>query len=197
MLRVISGIAKGHNLKAPKGNKVRPTEDRIKESLFNIIGNIKSDSIILDAFGGSGSIGIEFLSRGAKKSYFVDNYQDSISAIKENLNHTKLIDNAEIIKSDVFVAFKRFSNKKLQFDYIYLDPPFNKDGLLDRVFEAINKDNILNENGIIIVEHEKNLNLSDETYGFNRIDHRSYGSKCIDFYKEKIEEAQDEGSLPR
>lgn len=197
MLRVISGKAKGHKLKAPKGDKVRPTEDRIKESIFNIIGNIKSDSIILDAFGGSGSIGIEFLSRGAKRSYFVDNYKDSISAIKENLNHTKFLDNAEIIKSDVFIAFKKFSNKNLQFDYIYLDPPFNKDNLIDKVLESIKKEKILNENGIIIVEHEKNLNLLDEIYGFNRVDHRSYGSKCVDFYKEKVEEVTDEGSLSR
>lgn len=196
-MRVISGLAKGHKLKAPKGNTVRPTEDRIKESLFNILGNIKTDSQVLDAFGGSGSIGIEFLSRGAHKSYFVDNYQDSISAIKDNLNHTKLLDSAEIIKSDIFIALNKFKSKKIKFDYIYLDPPFNREGLVDKVFKSIDELQLLNKNGLIIVEHEKDLALIDKMYGFKRVDNRSYGSKCIDFYKEDIEEDLDEGSISR
>lgn len=194
-MRVISGLAKGHKLKAPKGNAVRPTEDRIKESLFNIIGNIKSDTVVLDAFGGSGSIGIEFLSRGAKKSYFVDNYKESISAIEDNLKHTKLLENAEIIKTDIFIALKKFKSKKIKFDYIYLDPPFNREGLIDKVFKSIDKLEVLNENGIIIVEHESKLSLLDKLHGFKKIDHRSYGSKSIDFYRENIEEAPNESSL--
>lgn len=196
-MRVISGLAKGHKLKIPKGNKVRPTEDRIKESLFNIIGNVKSDSLVLDAFGGSGSIGIEFLSRGAKKSYFVDNYYESISTIKENLKHTKLLEGAEIIKSDVFLAFKRFSKKGLKFNYIYIDPPFNQKGLVEKVVKSIDDENILAENGILIVEHEKELDLENLIYKFERVDSRNYGSKCIDFYKKNIEEVSNESSLPR
>lgn len=196
-MRVISGVAKGHKLKAPKGSKVRPTEDRIKESLFNIIRNIKSDSIVLDAFGGSGSIGIEFLSRGADKVYFVDNSYDSTAIIQENLNHTKLLDSAEIIKADIFIAIKKFSKEDLKFDYIYLDPPFTQVDLLDGVFKSINEENILDINGIVMVEHGKDLNLENILYGFKKVDYRSYGSKIIDFYKRNIEEATDESSLSR
>ncbi len=184
-MRVISGIAKGHKLKAPKGNTVRPTEDRIKESIFNILGNIKKDSVILDAFGGSGGIGIEFLSRGANKTYFVDNYYDSINTIRENLIHTKLLEKAEVLKSDIFVALKKFEQDDLKFDYIYLDPPFNQEGLVDKLLNVLNQTNILNESGIILIEHESNLNLEDSLYGFEKYDNRKYGSKSIDFYKNK------------
>ncbi len=196
-MRIISGIARGHKLKAPKGNKVRPTEDRIKESLFNILGNIKSNSIVLDAFGGSGSIGIEFLSRGASKVYFVDNNYDSIVTIKQNLNHTKFLTSAEIIQSDIFIVIKRLSKIGLKFDYIYLDPPFNQNGMVDKAFKFIDKENILAVNGILVVEHEKELNLEELVYEFRKVDHRDYGSKCIDFYKKNIEEVRGESSLPR
>lgn len=184
-MRVISGVRKGHKLKAPKGNKVRPTEDRIKESLFNILGNIRKDSVVLDAFGGSGSIGIEFLSRGANKAYFVDNYYDSISTIKENLEHTKLTDGAKVIKSDVFLALRKFSKENINFNYIYLDPPFNQEGLVHKLLGHIYNDNILNHEGIIIVEHEKDLVLEDNIYDFKKMDYRKYGSKSLTFYKNK------------
>ncbi len=189
ILRVISGRSKGHKLKAPKGSKVRPTEDRIKESLFNIIRDINTSSIALDAFAGSGAIGIEFLSRGAKKVYFVDNSYDSISTIQENLNHTKLLNNAEVIKGDIFGEIKKFADENIKFNYIYLDPPFLIDNLLDRVFESIKEEDILATDGLLIVEHGKKLKLEDLIYGFKKVDYRSYGNKIIDFYKINTEEA--------
>lgn len=188
-MRVISGRSKGHKLKAPKGSKVRPTEDRIKESLFNIIRDINTSSIALDAFAGSGAIGIEFLSRGAKKVYFVDNSYDSISTIQENLNHTKLLNNAEVIKGDIFGEIKKFADENIKFNYIYLDPPFLIDNLLDRVFESIKEEDILATDGLLIVEHGKKLKLEDLIYGFKKVDYRSYGNKIIDFYKINTEEA--------
>lgn len=188
-MRVISGKAKGHKLKAPKGSKVRPTEDRIKESLFNIIRNIHTNSLVLDAFAGSGAIGIEFLSRGAKKVYFVDSNYASISTIQENLNHTKLSKNAQVIKGDIFETIKRLGKENLKFDYIYLDPPFFVDDLLDKVFKSIKEEDILAADGLLIAEHGKKLKLEDLLYGFKKIDYRSYGNKIIDFYRINTEEA--------
>lgn len=182
-MRVISGTRKGHGLKAPKGSKVRPTEDRIKESLFDILGNINKDSIVLDAFAGSGSIGIEFLSRGAKKAYFVDNYYESISIIKENLKHTKLIDKAEIIKSDIFMVLKNFNKRNIVFDYIYIDPPFKKEGLVPQFLENLYNQNILSDTGIIIIEHERELILKNRIHYFEKKDYREYGNKSLTFYK--------------
>lgn len=182
-MRVISGSRKGHKLKAPKGMSVRPTEDRIKESLFNILGNIDEDSIILDAFGGSGSIGIEFLSRRAKTCYFVDNSMESINIINENLEHTKLLSKSIVIKSDIFIAIKNFGVKKLIFNYIYLDPPFRQIGLIQKLLELINKEDILAYDGMIIIEHEKELDLEERISGFLKFDFRRYGSKSLSFYK--------------
>lgn len=184
-MRVISGLRKGHRLKSPKGMNVRPTEDKTKESLFNILGHIDEDSIILDGFGGSGSMGIEFLSRGAKLCYFVDNSIDSINVIKENLTHTKFTDQSFVIKSDIIVSIRNFRDKKLEFNYIYLDPPFFKEGFIQNILEKVNEANILAENGLIIIEHEKELELEEILYSFEKTDLRRYGSKSLSFYRKR------------
>src|SRR5699024_2858791 len=137
-LRVISGDKKGFKLKAPKGKDTRPTEDRIKESLFNILGPIDENAIVLDLFSGSGSIGIEFLSRGAKSVYFVDSSNLSINIIKENLKHTDLNKRSKIIKGDSVKIVKFLDRKNLKFDYIYIDPPY-EGSLIEKSMEAISK----------------------------------------------------------
>lgn len=182
-MRVISGLKKGHKLKSPKGLDVRPTEDRIKESLFNIIGTIHNESIILDLFAGSGSIGIEFLSRGAQKCFFVDLAATSLSVVRDNLTHTGLEKSGVIIKKDAKKAIWDFKKEKLKFDYIYLDPPFRNENLLLNVIEEIYNNQVLAENGVVIVEHEKELVLNHELYGFIKYKDRNYGSKTLDFYK--------------
>lgn len=182
-MRVISGLKKGHKLKAPKGTDVRPTEDRIKESLFNILRNIDENSMVLDAFAGSGSIGIEFLSRGAKLCYFVDNSTDSIGLIKENLTHTKFLEQSIILKSNIIMEIKNLGGKDIHFDYIYLDPPFRQPDLIKKLLDLINVNNILENDGMIIIEHEKELELEDELYNLEKTDFRKYGSKSLSFYK--------------
>ncbi|HLR21375.1 MAG TPA: 16S rRNA (guanine(966)-N(2))-methyltransferase RsmD [Tissierellaceae bacterium] len=181
-MRVISGIRKGHKLKTPKNKKIRPTADNIKESLFNILGPIEDNSVILDLFGGTGAIGIEFLSRGANKCYFVDISQQSISIIEENLIYTKLMDKATILKTHGVKAIEYISNENIVFDYIYLDPPYKEHKLLYSVLESIEKGSILNKDGTIIIEHTNNLTL-EEIYRFKKIDYRRYGNKSISFYK--------------
>jgi 16S rRNA (guanine(966)-N(2))-methyltransferase RsmD len=184
-LRVISGERKGHKLKAPKGREVRPTEDRIKESLFNIIRPLSLDAIVLDLFGGSGGIGIEFLSRGAKIAYFVDISNDSISIIKENLIHTNLIDKSIILNKDALRAINFLKDKNVIFDYIYLDPPFKNHELLLKTIDSISINKLLSNEGVIIIEHEKELALETEINNFTRYDFRNYGSKSLSFYRNK------------
>ncbi|MCK9443532.1 MAG: 16S rRNA (guanine(966)-N(2))-methyltransferase RsmD [Tissierellaceae bacterium] len=184
-MRVVSGTRKGHKLKVSKGLDVRPTEDRIKESLFNILGTINSDSMVLDAFGGSGSIGIEFLSRGAKHCVFIDNNKKSIEIIKENLNHTRFLEKSTVYHGDVFRLLGFLRKKNFLFDYIYIDPPFGE-GLTHKMLHYINKEDILKEQGRVIVEHESKLILEDSLLNFSTVDKREYGSKTITFYKKKI-----------
>ena len=196
-MRVISGLRKGHKLKTPKGTDVRPTEDRVKESLFNILNIIDENSIILDGFAGSGSIGIEFLSRGAKLAYFVDKSSESIKSIEENLIHTKFKDNSVVIKKDLSLMVKDFKRDNIKFDYIYLDPPFNQLNLVKNILNDISINEILNNNGKIIIEHEKELELENNLYDFEKTDYRKYGSKVVTFYKKVNQEETDESNLSR
>lgn len=181
-MRVISGLRKGHRLKTPKGFDTRPTEDRVKESLFNILGHIDENSIVLDGFSGTGSIGIEFLSRGAKKAYFFDLSRNNIEIIRENIQHTKFEKQSVINNTDTRIGIKKLGSDGVKFDYIYLDPPFKEYDLLDNVVEIISENNVLNNDGLILIEHEKDLVLNNSLYGFRKDDERKYGSKLISFY---------------
>lgn len=186
-MRVIAGKAKGHRLKAPKGLSTRPTTDRVKESLFNIIGFISEDSRVLDLFSGSGNIGIEFLSRGAKEGYFIENNYSSIKIIKENLKNTNFLPQSYVYKNDVNNSIKTLGKKGEKFDYIFMDPPYEKD-LVIPVLENICKEKILNTNGIVIIEHESQITFPEEIDKVVRFDIRKYGSTSITFYKNEEEE---------
>lgn len=181
-MRVISGIRKGHRLKQPKTLKTRPTEDRIKESIFNVLGHIDSDSVVLDLFAGSGSIGIEFLSRGAKKAYFIDNSSLSIAAVKDNLEHTKLINLSEVRRMDSSLALEFFKDNNIFFDYIFLDPPFSDHDLLLNIIESISLNMLLSSGGIIIVEHESGLKLEDID-NYKIVVEKKYANKKVSFFK--------------
>ncbi|WP_077367373.1 16S rRNA (guanine(966)-N(2))-methyltransferase RsmD [Anaerosalibacter sp. Marseille-P3206] len=184
-MRVISGSRKGFRLKAPKGLDTRPTQDRIKESLFNIIGKIHEESVVLDLFSGSGGIGIEFLSRGAKKSYFIDDSQESIKAINENLEKTSFKGQSEVYKNDVFRAVKVLGKNNITFDYIFMDPPYNKE-LEKKALKLICESQIINEDTLIIVEHGKGLVLEDFLFCLKKVDERNYGDTTVTFYIKNI-----------
>lgn len=181
-MRVITGSARGHLLKAPKGENTRPTSDKIKESLFNIIGYIDEESGVLDLFSGSGGVGIEFLSRGAKSCYFIDENAESIKIIKQNLEKTKLIDKGMVIKNNVNKAIKTLALRNAKFDYIFLDPPYDKDYVV-KTLEQISEMKLLKNDGEIIIEHEKRLELLDSYKNLIKTDYRKYGDTCISFYK--------------
>lgn len=149
-MRVIAGSAKRLQLKTIEGLDTRPTTDRIKETLFNMISTYLADSVFLDLFSGSGAIGIEALSRGAKQAVFVENNKKAMQCIKENLTYTKLFEHALLYETDVLSALKRM-NGKYQFDYVFMDPPYNC--LLEKeVLEYLATTNLLAEDALIIVE---------------------------------------------
>lgn len=182
-MRVISGIRKGHRLKTLKGDQVRPTEDRVKESLFNILTPINQDAVVLDLFSGSGAIGIEFLSRGVKRAYMVDVSKASIDVIKDNLKATRLEENAVVLHKDSISAIKYFGSTGIKFQYIFIDPPFKDHELLYNSIKCINEHKLLESKGLIIIEHERELKIEEEFSGFSLCDKRDYGKKTISFYK--------------
>lgn len=158
-MRVIAGIAKRVQLKTVEGNDTRPTTDRIKETLFNMINPGLYDAVFLDLFSGSGAIGIEALSRGALKASFVENSRVALSCIKSNLEATKLIDKADIYNNDVLSALKIMESKKEPFDIIFMDPPYNQ-GYEKDVLDYLNNSSIIHDESIIIVEASINTEFS-------------------------------------
>jgi len=150
-MRVIAGKAKRLKLKTIEGLDTRPTTDRIKETLFNMINIHLADCDFLDLFSGSGAIGIEALSRGARSAVFVENNRLAINCIKENLHTTKLDDNAVVLGLDVLSALRALEIQNKVFDVIFMDPPYNQ--LLEKqVLEALQNSSIIYCDTIIIVE---------------------------------------------
>lgn len=153
-MRVIAGKAKRLNLKTVPGQGTRPTTDRIKETLFNMINNDLPDSNFLDLFSGSGGIGIEALSRGARECYFVENNSQAAECIKQNLEFTRLMNDACLIKKDVLSGIREIASKNIVFDFVFMDPPY-KMGLEKDVFRELKINKIINKDTLIIVEADK------------------------------------------
>lgn len=157
-MKVIAGSARSIDLLTLPGEDTRPTTARNKETLFNIIQFDVQECSFLDLFSGSGAIGIEALSRGAKEAYFVDNNPKAISYIKTNLAKTKLNNKGKVMEADGVSAIKQFDVYDKQFDIIFIDPPYNK-GLERSVLEAITESNIIHDESIIIIEVSSKTNL--------------------------------------
>lgn len=149
-MRVIAGSARRLQLKTLDGLDTRPTTDRIKETLFNMISDGLYDCVFLDLFAGSGGIGIEALSRGAKRAVFVEKNPKAMACVKENLGHTKLSDRARTVCSDAFDALFCLCGH-YRFDYIFMDPPYGKE-LEKKALERLAECDLLGEGGVIIVE---------------------------------------------
>ncbi|SHF20841.1 16S rRNA (guanine(966)-N(2))-methyltransferase RsmD [Caldanaerobius fijiensis DSM 17918] len=178
-MRVISGTAKGVRLYCPEGLDVRPTADRIKESIFNILQLYIPGAVVLDLFSGSGALGIESLSRGAEKAVFVDQSKQSVQFIKKNLMAAKLVDRATVLCMPVKKALEKLDS---QFDLIFMDPPYLK-GLITPTLEDIGLKNLLKEEGIIVVEHDSKDFLPDTITFFVRYRQKQYGRTTVSFYK--------------
>lgn len=185
-MRVIAGELGGRKLVSPKGLSTRPTSDRVKEALFNILGSIVLNKEVLDLFAGSGALGIEALSRGAARSTFVDKSVDSIKVINQNIETFGLKEVCEVYNLEALGALKTFASKKMDFDLIFIDPPYSQ-GLISPVLNLIGNYNLIRKEGVIIVEHSKK-DLLDEEYGnIERFKDRQYGDTMLSFYQFKEE----------
>lgn len=180
-MRVIAGTARSLPLKTPTGPDTRPTTDRIKETLFNMLQADIPGSIFVDLFAGSGGIGIEALSRGAKHAYFAENAKEAISCIQENLVFTKFTDRATLIKQDVLGALSLISEK--QVDIIFMDPPYQS-AIEESVFAVLGKQKYVTEDTLIIVEAEKRNEFPFlEKYSFEIIKEKVYKTNKHVFIK--------------
>ena len=181
-MRVIGGSAKGRRLLAPKGQSVRPTADRVKESLFNILPRDFSGMKVLDLFAGTGNLSIEALSRGAGHALLVDSSERSVAAIKENLRRLGFTARSEVWAAPAARSLKVLARRRESFDIIFLDPPYDQ-GLAARALDIIARGKLLRLSGTAVVEHSAREALQQGYDALELHDQRRYGDTLLSFYE--------------
>ncbi|MFS1518254.1 16S rRNA (guanine(966)-N(2))-methyltransferase RsmD [Bacillus sp. SCS-151] len=181
-MRVVSGSCKGMPLKAVPGKSTRPTTDKVKEAIFNMIGPYFDGGYALDLFGGSGGLGLEALSRGMEHCIFVDRDAKAIQTIKTNVEYCKFTDHVEIYRNDAERALKAITKRNLRFSKIFLDPPY-KHQKIKNIIELIENNRLLYEGGHIVVEHSTDVKLPNTIGGVSQIKHEVYGITAITIYQ--------------
>lgn len=182
-MRIISGTARGTKLFTLEGEHTRPTLDRVKEAFFNIIQNEIEDSVVLDLFSGSGAIGLEFASRGAKKVYLNDNSKEAFDIIKQNINKTHLSTKVELYNMDFLKLIQNIKENK--FDIVYLDPPYKTNYIILALNELLKNKKITEESLIIIEtdEEKRVIEQIEQQRSFEITDKRKYGRAYIIFLR--------------
>ena len=178
-MRVISGRARGVLLKTPEGMKTRPTADRVKEALFSILQFDLPGTAVLDLFGGTGQLGIEAISRGARSAVFVDEQMTACKLIKENLRRAKMENEGKVICSDYL---QYLSNCRERFDIILLDPPY-AEVFLENALKKISEIDILQTSGIIVAEHPVEKQISVTYNGLSHIKDYKYGKTVLSLFR--------------
>jgi 16S rRNA (guanine966-N2)-methyltransferase len=179
-MRIISGTSKGRKLVTPKSQFLRPTSDRVKESIFNILREEMEEKVVLDLFAGTGNLGIEALSRGAKKAIFVEKGRQALRLIQRNLNQFGLEERSEIIPKDAIRAIGILKQRGESFDLILMDPPYEK-GLIQRTLMKLNSYPIYHKDSILVIEHDRREPLPHIMNGWNLIRERRIGDTVISF----------------
>jgi 16S rRNA (guanine(966)-N(2))-methyltransferase RsmD len=181
-MRVVSGSCKGRALKAVPGMTTRPTTDKVKEAIFNMIGPYFDGGSGIDLFGGSGGLGIEALSRGLDHMIFVDRDGKAIQTIKTNLEICEFGERAEVYRNDAERALKAVKKRELVFDLVFLDPPY-KAQKLKALIELVGEQQLLSKTGTIVAEHDNDVKLPDQIGSFLKEKFEVYGITAISIYR--------------
>ena len=177
-MRVTGGIGKGRKLKVPAGSRVRPTSDKVKQALFNILGQKVEGALFLDLFAGIGGIGIEALSRGAGRVVFVDDSRDSLKIIKKNVEQTAFTERAQVVASKAETFLKKTSE---QFDIVFLDPPYSL--AMEPLLKVLAESGILKPDSILIAEHFKKQPSIQQIGNLSLYRQAQYGDTVLTFYR--------------
>lgn len=179
-MRIITGSAKGRIIKSPKGMTTRPTSDRTKESIFNILSNNIYDSKVLDMFAGTGNLGLESISRGASICTFIETDKLTFKILVENISELGFNDKSESYNHDAFSVLKTISSKGVKYDLIFLDPPYGRD-LITGAVKAIADLNLLEDDGIIVCEYDETDRIDGVNKYFKTARTEKYGRTRISF----------------
>ena len=182
-MRIIAGTARGRTIDAPRGRETRPVTDMIRESLFNIWQFDIEDAEFLDLFAGSGCMGIEALSRGARKVVMVDAGAEQVKVIKSNLTKTGLAGrSSEVLKADVFDVVGRFERTHRTFDIVYVDPPFTEPEIFAPMMDALSTGALLKEGGTIAIRTAKRMEMPEAIGALQKVREKRYGASTVHFY---------------
>ena len=181
-MRIISGEKKGARLFSLKKRNIRPTSDKVRGAIFNILASVE-DEKVLDLFAGSGALGIEALSRGAEQVVFVDDSSSSLNLIRKNLEKLGFKSKSKLIKKDVIRFLKSESAER--YDLILADPPYGK-GLCQKILEVLSEKELLNPDGILVVEHHKK-EMMGKAGDFTLLREKKYGDTVVSFFSRKAQ----------
>ena len=186
-MRIIAGKFKGTSIYGSKDRKIRPLKDMVRESIFNFLAHSNKISFqmqranVLDLYSGTGSFGLECISRGAAESIFIEKEKEAVKILEKNIEKLKVKKNVDIFFDDVFDLIKKRNIFKLKFDLIFCDPPF-KDLNIEKLIQLICKNNVLRKDGIMVLHRNKNTKEKLPDY-FKIIDERIYGISKVTFGK--------------
>lgn len=191
-MRVISGSVRGRNLKAVPGMNTRPTTDKVKEAIFSMIGPYFQSGMVLDLFAGAGGLGIEAISRGIERGIFIDIERASVDIIKQNLQSTGLMEQAEVYRNSAEQALKVLHRRELKFDLIFVDPPYRMKKM-DELLLVIEERNLLAAGAKVVLEHDARTLYAEQFGGFIRIRKADYGETTISIYEHLAIMKEQEG----
>lgn len=181
-LRIIGGELKGKKLYTIPGTLIRPTSDRLRESIFNILSNLVKKAVVLDLFAGTGALGIETLSRGAESAVFIDDSKAALSVVERNIQSCAVDNRSQIIKWNIVKNLNRIKAVDSKFNLVFMDPPYNK-GLIKPTLINLHDSGSLGRDACIIVEHTPFEPVPGACKQFELTDQRKYGKKLISFMK--------------
>lgn len=184
-MRVITGKAKGRRLKSVRGMNTRPTSDRVKEAMFAILGNTVVDAMVLDLFAGTGGLGIEALSRGAKFCIFVDKDRRAISVIRDNLSVTGFDKQAWVLPVDALASYAKIAQRGYAFDLVFADPPYWMD-VAEKLLAGLQRFSLLKPGGIVVYEHDAGKELPAAVGNCRMARQQVYGDTQLTIYVNEV-----------
>lgn len=182
-MRVIAGKFRSRQLKGPGGMRMRPTSDRLRETLFNVLGPTVKDSYFFDLYAGTGAIGIEAISRGAREVIFVESHAKSARLIRENLAALSVMGGAEVLDVPMERALEKLATRRLLADFIFLDPPYNEPDEYMETLEFLDASHLVAPEGIVIAEHDRKLELPEFFTRLERTRLLEQGDAALSFYR--------------